>query len=127
MDNLGTFLGIFSAKIEVCISFQAELHGIMLAIKYANRKNWKNLCLETNTILISHVFSNVNIVSWHLLIKWKNILHTIHSLKFKIFHIFKEGNTYADRFSNAYFFVVVITLCMIHFLFVHFKVFLRVY
>lgn len=38
MDNLGTFLGAFSTKIAVFISFQDELHGI-IAIEYANRKN----------------------------------------------------------------------------------------
>lgn len=71
-DVLGTFLGTLSTKIGVFTSFQDELHGIIFAIKYANKRNWRNNSLETNSMLVIRAFSNENIVSWNLLIQWKN-------------------------------------------------------
>lgn len=56
-DNLGTFLGAFSSKIEVSTHFQVGLHGIDFALEYANRKNWRNIWLETDSMLVIHTFS----------------------------------------------------------------------
>lgn len=60
IDNLGTMLGVFSDKIGVCTSFQAQLHKIMLVVEYANKRNWRNFWLEINLLLVIRVFSIVS-------------------------------------------------------------------
>lgn len=88
-DYLGIFLGAFSAKLGIFTSFQAKLHGIMILIDCANMRKWRSFWLESDSILSIREFTNVNIISWHLLTKWKNPLHTICSFIFKITHIFR--------------------------------------
>lgn len=61
--------------------------------------NWLNAGHPNNFI--------VNIIYWHLLFKWNNILHTIHSFKFKISHIFKKENAYRDRLIRVIFFILL--------------------
>lgn len=50
-DNLLTFFGAFIANIGASTSFQVELHGIMLSTKFANRKNWRNLWMDNDSML----------------------------------------------------------------------------
>lgn len=80
----------------------------MFVIKYAEMKNWRNLWLETNSMLVIRAFPNLNIISWNLLSKWKNTLRKICFFKFDISHIFREGNTCGDRLVNIIFFSLIL-------------------
>jgi hypothetical protein len=46
----------------------------------------------------------VNLVPWKLNVKWKNCLHIIRNFRFRFSHIYREGNTCADKLANADFF-----------------------
>lgn len=61
---------------------------LVFIIEYANRNKWENVWLETDSALTIHA-SKLNIVPWHLLFKWLNTLHVIHSIRFNISHILK--------------------------------------
>jgi ribonuclease HI len=104
-DHLGTFLGAFSANIGVATSLYAEICVAIYAIEFALARGWTNLWLECDSLLLVQAFSNVHLVPWKLKTKWKNCLHHIRDFRFRFSHIYREGNTCADRLANAGFFV----------------------
>ncbi|WJX41072.1 hypothetical protein P8452_28481 [Trifolium repens] len=104
-DHLGTFLGAFSANIGVATSLYAEICAAIYAIEFALARGWTNLWLECDSLLLVQAFSNAHLVPWKLKTKWKNCLHHIRDFRFRFSHIYREGNTCADRLANAGFFV----------------------
>jgi ribonuclease HI len=103
--HLGTFLGAFSANIGVSTSLHAEICAAIYAIDFAWNRGWHNFWLESDSLLLVQAFSNIQLIPWKLKTKWKNCLHRIKDFRFRVSHIYREGNTCADRLANAGFFV----------------------
>lgn len=104
-DHLGTFLGAFSANIGVATSLYAEICAAIYAIDFALARGWTNLWLECDSLLLVQAFSNIHLVPWKLKTKWKNCLHHLRNFRFRYSHIYREGNSCADRLANAGLFV----------------------
>lgn len=98
-DYRGSVLGCFAANLGVSCSLQAELFGV-LAIENAVVKGWKNLWLECDSQLVVAAFKSSYIVPWKLRNRWFNCLDSIRSMRFYVSHIYREGNTCADRLAN---------------------------
>ena len=64
-DHLGAFLGGFSSNIGVGTVFEAELTGLMLAIKYAASHNWSRLWLESDSSSAVLAFKNHETIPIH--------------------------------------------------------------
>jgi len=64
-DHIGAFLGGFSSNIGVGTVFEAELTGLMLAIKYAASHNWSRLWLESDSSSAVLAFKNHETIPIH--------------------------------------------------------------
>lgn len=72
----------------------------MVAIEIADVKNWINLWLETNSMLVFLAFKSSKIVPWSLRNRWDNCLFLLSRFNFKVSHIYREDNHCADQLAN---------------------------
>jgi hypothetical protein len=69
----------------------------MRAIELAYQFNWKNIWLETDSLLVVSAFSTRSVVvPWNLRIRWLNTLKLLNELNCIVTHIYREGNMVAD-------------------------------
>lgn len=81
-------------------AIHAELNGAMLAIEIANKKGWRQVWLECDSQLVVSVFSSISIVPWQQRNRWVNCLEITKSMNFRVSHIFREDNSYADKIAS---------------------------
>jgi hypothetical protein len=69
---------------------------------------WKNLWLETDSMLVVSAFKFSKTISWQLKNRWDNCILLLNSMNFFVIHIFREWNTCADKFANLNLFILTI-------------------
>jgi ribonuclease HI len=80
---------------------QAGLTGAMRAIELAYQFNWKNIWLETDSLLVVSAFIDIStFVPWNLRNKWQNTLYYLNDLNCIVTHIYREGNMVADLLAS---------------------------
>jgi isoprenylcysteine carboxyl methyltransferase (ICMT) family protein YpbQ len=63
--------------------------------------NWKNLWIETDSVLVVLAFKNMNLhVAWSLRNIWHNAIVLLRQMNFIVSHIFREENQVADCSAN---------------------------
>jgi ribonuclease HI len=97
-DNLASFKGGFAKKLNVVSVLHAELTAIILAIEIAHRQGWNNVWIESDSQAALCVFANHEVVPWDLRNRWKNCL--LLGINLVSSHIFREGNSCADKLAN---------------------------
>jgi len=45
-------MGCFASNLGTCSVFEAELHGLILAMEFASRNNWSQVWLESDSTTI---------------------------------------------------------------------------
>ncbi|KAF1892175.1 hypothetical protein Lal_00036533 [Lupinus albus] len=65
----------------------------------ANKKGWKDIWFECDSALVVDIFKGKGVVPWRLVNSWLRCIHWISSMRFKVTHIFREGNTCANRLA----------------------------
>ncbi|GAU32064.1 hypothetical protein TSUD_214200 [Trifolium subterraneum] len=91
----------FAEPLGTASAFQAELCGAMRAIEMAHNRNWKNIWLETDSVLVVLAFKNLNSnVTWNLRNRWNNVKLLLRQMNCIVSHIFREGNQVADTLAN---------------------------
>jgi len=97
-DFRGTFFGGFASKIGEGSVFEAEIHGLMLAMEFAAANNWPRLWLESDSSSAVQTFHNSSLIPTGLRNRWHNCTH--NDLMVICSHIFREGNCCADGFAT---------------------------
>jgi len=72
----------------------------MVAIELAHLKNWHNLWLQTDFMLVFLAFKSLKIVPWSLRNRWDNLLYMLPSFSFHVSNIYREGSHCADQLAN---------------------------
>jgi hypothetical protein len=68
-------------------------------MEFAHRNSWHNLWIESDSTAVLRAFSNsINVMPWDLRNRWSNCLHL--GLHIATSHIYREGNTCADKLAN---------------------------
>jgi ribonuclease HI len=99
-NNVDFLLG-FAEPLGFASSYLAELQGALRAIEVAHQMNWKNLWIETDSVLVVLAFKNPNLhVAWSLRNRWHNAHVLLRQMNFIVSHIFREGNQVADCLAN---------------------------
>ncbi|MCH91676.1 glycerol-3-phosphate dehydrogenase [Trifolium medium] len=94
------FLRGFAENTGLMSAFKAELCGAMRAIEIAHSKNWMNLWLESDSILVVKAFSSSVLVPWALNNRWRNCRKLSSSMNFVVSHVYREGNQCVDGLAN---------------------------
>ncbi|CAL2234420.1 unnamed protein product [Prunus armeniaca] len=91
------YLGhLICSNLDVHSAVHAKVLDVIKAIKLA----WLHAWIETDSLLVTQFFRSPHLVPWHLRVDWKNCLHRLHHMLFKISHISCEGNHGADALAN---------------------------
>ncbi|XP_019455087.1 PREDICTED: uncharacterized protein LOC109356210 [Lupinus angustifolius] len=99
-DSKAGFIYAFANFLNVQHAIYAELHSAMHAVDIAFRKDWLNLWLESDSMLVLDIFSGNSNAPWKLSNDWQICKSQISQMNFKISHIFREGNTCADKLAS---------------------------
>jgi ribonuclease HI len=97
-DYMTNFRGGYAKKIRSFSLFHAELMTLILTMEVAHSKNCHYLWLESDSLNALRAFDDMNVVPWNLRNRWSNCLNLGLTLKWS--HIFREGNTCADKLAN---------------------------
>ncbi|GAU26607.1 hypothetical protein TSUD_102140 [Trifolium subterraneum] len=99
-DNNAIFLGGFTINLGINTTFHAELIGVMYAIEIAFEKGWWNLWVETDSMLVTLPSKSPSMVPGFLRNRRLNCMHLSRNMNFIISHIFREGNSLADKLAS---------------------------
>lgn len=99
-DYRDAALGCYAENHGVSNSFHAELVGAMLAVEYAYAKGWFNLWLEYDSQLVVNAINDSLVVPWKIKNRWNNCIGLTESMNFVFYHIFREGNSCADKLAS---------------------------
>ncbi|KAF1892164.1 hypothetical protein Lal_00036521 [Lupinus albus] len=98
-DYNGSFKSVFAYFHGITNSLFAELKAALMAIGIAYRKGWMDIWLECDSTLMLYIFKGKGRIPWKLANKWNTCLECISSMRFIVTHIYREGNTCADRLA----------------------------
>ena len=100
-DHLGRVLGCFAGNLGLATALEAELQAVIHAIQIATCKGWTSLWIESDSALVIHFLSSIKVnVPWRFVTDWFNCRASLASMNVKVSHIFREGNSVADRLAN---------------------------
>ncbi|KAL8508541.1 hypothetical protein ACS0TY_018966 [Phlomoides rotata] len=100
-DNFGVFRGFFAMHHGSGFAFEAELATAFSAVEIAFDKHWLHLWLETDSIYVVNILKrHTSLVPWRLLGQWHRVRRMMGDMQIVVSHIFREGNTTADRLTR---------------------------
>jgi len=99
-DNAASFLGGFVHNIGHASALVTELSAAMHAIEKAVAMQWREIWMETDSLMVVKAFSQQMEVPWTLRTRWLNCLTLVKSFSCTFTHIHREGNTVADALAK---------------------------
>ena len=75
--------------------------GFIIAVEKANEFNWNNIWLESDSMYIVNLFNHgIGKIPWSLHNRWLRAVYYAKRLNMVVSHIFREGNSVADRLAS---------------------------
>ncbi|KAF1895278.1 hypothetical protein Lal_00043924 [Lupinus albus] len=85
-------------RIKLATSFSGN-HSKLVTNNSVDNFGWRDIWLECDSALVVDFFSGKGRIPWKLANKWHTCLEFISSMRFKVTHIYRVGNTCADRLA----------------------------
>jgi len=101
--SMGEFIGAFSMFLEVQIVMVDEFYGVIHAMEKAQKIGLTKVWLECDFTLVCVAFTVRTNSPWMLRNQWNTCLNYCGKIRFKVTHIFREGNVCADKLANLEF------------------------
>jgi len=92
---MGEFIGVFSF-LEVQMTMVVEFYGVIHAMEEAQKIGLTNVWLECDSALVCAAFTTRTNVLWMFCNRWNTCLNYCRKTRFRVTHIFREGNVCAD-------------------------------
>ncbi|XP_019435871.1 PREDICTED: uncharacterized protein LOC109342316 [Lupinus angustifolius] len=99
-DCFGEMLGCFAIYMNIQDSLYAELFASILAIAMAKWKGWSVVWLECDSSMVVDIFKGKFQVPWKLRNSWSKCCRILNVLNFRVYHIYREGNTCVDKLAS---------------------------
>ena len=97
---MGEFIGPFSAFLDVQTALVAKFYGVIYALEEAQKLGLTNVWLECDFSLVCDAFTTRTNVHWMFRNRWNTCLNYCRKIRFRVTHIFREGNACADKLDN---------------------------
>ena len=97
---MGEFIGGFSAFLDVQNALVAKFNGFIRAIEEAQKMGLTSLWLQCDSSLVCVAFTARTNVLCMFHNRWNTCLNYYGKIKFRVSHIFREGNACADKLAN---------------------------
>ncbi|XP_019430034.1 PREDICTED: uncharacterized protein LOC109337509 [Lupinus angustifolius] len=99
-NHNGLFLARFANYLGIQNALYAELHSAIKAVDLACKNGWVRLWLECDSMLLLDIFNGKSKPPWNLTNEWLKCNQKIQLLDFRISHIYREGNSCADKLAS---------------------------
>jgi ribonuclease HI len=99
-NHNGASLGCFAYNVGTATAFFAEFMGIILAVECAFERSWMHLWIESDSHLAILAFKNPKLIPWQLHNRWSNCLLKLSVMEVMVSHVYREGNSVADKLSK---------------------------
>ncbi|CAL0329797.1 unnamed protein product [Lupinus luteus] len=96
----GDVLACFSDFYENQEALYGELNTTIEAIQFAYKKGWKKVWLEVDSSTVVDIFKRKTNPPWKLISKWILCQDTMQFMDCYTLHIYREGNSCADKLAN---------------------------
>ncbi|XP_019458482.1 PREDICTED: uncharacterized protein LOC109358584 [Lupinus angustifolius] len=113
LEDLLVLLGgaIFKDYNGDCLVYTAEFYGnqdalfvelnaAITTIQFANSNGWNAVWLEYDSSIMVDIFKGKHKPPWKLLNKWLLLKATMEGMDCIVSHIYREGNSCADKLVN---------------------------
>jgi len=97
---MGESFRAFSAFLEVQTTLVAKFYGVIHAMEEAEKMWLTNVWMKCDSALICAAFTVRTNVSLMLRNQWNICLNYCEKIRFRVTHIFHEGNTCVDKYAN---------------------------
>jgi len=98
--SMWEFIGALSMFLDVQTVLAAKFYGVIYALEEAQKLGLTNVRLECDYVLVCAAFTVRINVHWMLRNRWNTYLNYCGKIRFRITHIFREGNVCADKLAN---------------------------
>jgi len=97
---MGEFIGVFSSFLEAQTTMVVEFCGVIHAVEEAQKMGLTNVWLECSSTLVCAAFISRTNVLWMFCNRWNTCVNYYGKIRFRVTHIFREGNACADKLAN---------------------------
>ena len=98
----GFVKGSFAFSVGNCFAFEAELLAFIFAIEKAAEFNWSKLWIEVYSIYVLWAYRKMSVsIPWKIRQRWLNALCLANNLNVVVSHIYREGNSAADKLASS--------------------------
>jgi len=101
--SMSEFIGAFSMFLKVQTAMATEFYGVIHTIVETQKMWLTNVWLECDSALVCVAFIAMTNVPWMRRNRWNTCFNYCEKIRFKITHIFREGNVCADKLANLWF------------------------
>ncbi|XP_019418611.1 PREDICTED: uncharacterized protein LOC109329402 [Lupinus angustifolius] len=99
-NNHGECIACFAEFIDYQSVLYAEFFAVIQAVKLACNNGWNHLWIECDSTTVVEIFNNKAKVPWKISTAWEICKSKLLSMNCLISHIFREGNSCADKLAN---------------------------
>lgn len=100
-NSNGHVIGAFYKSIGIQTAFFAELEAVISGIEFAWINGWHRLWIESDwTTVISYLLGSCFHPPWPLVVRWHNCIKMLAQMWLFCTHIYREGNSRADKLSK---------------------------
>ncbi|XP_019460131.1 PREDICTED: uncharacterized protein LOC109359893 [Lupinus angustifolius] len=99
-DHSGQCIACMADYYGIEDALFAEFNAALSAILFAISKGWMNLWLECDSTLVVEILNGNHNPPWKLINKWIQCKAKMVGMNFRVSHIYREGNSCADKLAN---------------------------
>ena len=94
----GFVKGCFAFLARDSFAFEVEILAFIFAIEKAAQFNWNKLWIECDSTYVTHAFYNQSVsIPWKIQNHWLKALVLSKKLQILLTHVFRKGNTVANK------------------------------
>ncbi|XP_019447269.1 PREDICTED: uncharacterized protein LOC109350494 [Lupinus angustifolius] len=99
-DHSGQCLNCLVDYYSIHDALYAEFNAALSAILFAISNGWMSLWFECDSTMVVEIFKGNHNPPWKLLNKWSKCKAAMAEMDFRVSHIYREGNSCADKLAN---------------------------
>ncbi|XP_060195461.1 uncharacterized protein LOC132624750 [Lycium barbarum] len=83
-----------------CTNTQAEAMVIVQALRYMKERQYQQIIIETDSLLLKNIILKVWEIPWQIIEMVEEIWRLMNNKIVRVIHIMREGNMLADHLAN---------------------------
>ncbi|XP_060195431.1 uncharacterized protein LOC132624709 [Lycium barbarum] len=83
-----------------CTNTQAEAMAIVQALRYMKERQYQQIIIETDSLLLKNIILKVWETPWQIIEMVEEIWRLMNNKTVRVIHIMREGNMLADHLAN---------------------------